>query len=125
MRAELKEYSKYIIFSNGNIWSKSKQHFLSPSLSNDGYQIVNLISKKSKNGYRQCVAVHRIIALAFCPNPNNYKEVNHKDGNKLNNHYSNLEWCTRSYNISHCHKLGLRSSKGINNGNYKTGKYVL
>ncbi len=118
-------FPKYIISDDGRIWSKSKRMFLKPGLNGDGYPTVNIITKLAKDGYRQSFAVHRIVALVFLENPNGHKEVNHKDGNKQNNHYTNLEWCDRSYNIKHCHALGLRSSKGINNGNYKTGKYVM
>lgn len=45
--------------------------------------------------------IHRLVAEAFIPNPNNYKEINHKDENKANNNVENLEWCTRSYNVNY------------------------
>ena len=96
---------------------------MSPSLTIDGYQQSVFINAFSKNGYRQSIKIHRLIALAYCPNPNGHKEVNHKDGNKLNNHASNLEWVSRSENLRHAHALGLRSSRGEKNGNYKDGRY--
>ena len=51
-----------------------------------------------KNGKSKSFYIHRLVAEAFIPNPNNYKEVNHKDENKQNNRVENLEWCTREYN---------------------------
>lgn len=54
-----------------------------------------------KNGKRKNFKVHRLVAEAFIPNPNNYREVNHKDSNPLNNCVYNLEWCDRKHNIKH------------------------
>ena len=51
--------------------------------------------------------IHRLVASEFVDNPFNYTEVNHKDGNKANNHYSNLEWCTRSQNVKHAYDTNL------------------
>jgi hypothetical protein len=61
-----------------------------------------------KEGRRKTITRHRLVALAFIPNPHNYKEVNHKDGDKENNNVSNLEWCTKSYNCKHAFDAGLR-----------------
>lgn len=47
------------------------------------------------------VRVHRLVAMAFIPNPNNYDQINHKDENRLNNHVDNLEWCDAKYNINY------------------------
>ena len=60
-----------------------------------GYYYVCL----SKNGIVKTYNVHRLVAEAFIPNPNDYKEVNHKDENPQNNIVSNLEWCDRLYNV--------------------------
>ena len=62
-----------------------------------GYYSVNL----SKNGILKIFKVHRLVAEVFLPNPNNYKEVNHKDEDKSNNVVSNLEWCDRKYNVNY------------------------
>lgn len=55
----------------------------------------------SKNGKAQNEYVHRLVALAFIPNPDNLPEVNHKDENSLNNYVENLEWCDRAYNCTY------------------------
>jgi hypothetical protein len=60
--------------------------------------------------------VHRVIAIAFIPNPDNKQEVNHIDGNKQNNHISNLEWVTPKENKQHAITLGLMNNKGDKNG---------
>lgn len=63
--------------------------------------------KISKNNNSKCVAVHRIIALAFIPNPNSLPQVNHIDGSRHNNNVDNLEWITISGNIKHAYDMGL------------------
>lgn len=63
---------------------------------------------------RMFVRLHRLLALHFIPNPNNYKAINHKDGNKLNNDINNLEWCTLGQNVKHAVEIGLHDCKGEN-----------
>src|SRR5690606_18439370 len=60
--------------------------------------------------------IHRILAQVFIPNPNNYKCVNHIDGDKQNNDLKNLEWCTGSQNTQHAHKTGLVDFSKRNHG---------
>ena len=62
-----------------------------------GYMNVKL----SKNGRHKSAFVHRLVAQAFHPNPDNLREVNHKDENKTNNRVDNLEWCSTSYNVQY------------------------
>lgn len=66
-------------------------------LSKNGYVYVTL----KANGKNRNVTVHRIVAEAFIPNPNDLPEVNHIDGNKSNNSVWNLEWCSKSQNLKH------------------------
>lgn len=63
------------------------------------------------NGKKHYVRVHRLIAKAYIPNPNNYTMINHIDGNKLNNNIDNLEWCSNSYNTKQAYDAGLYVSK--------------
>ena len=55
--------------------------------------------------------MHRLVATAFIPNPNNYNEVNHISGIKSCNCSKNLEWCNRSMNMIHAYKMGLCHKK--------------
>ena len=67
-----------------------------------GYARVRIKGKRYK--------IHRLVAETFIPNPEDKREVNHKDGNKLNNRADNLEWATRSENQKHAYKIGLQKS---------------
>lgn len=68
-----------------------------------GYYIVTLCKGKE----RKTKKIHRLVAEAFIPNVENKLQVNHIDGNKLNNNVKNLEWCTDSENMIHAYKTGL------------------
>ncbi len=81
-----------------------KQKELSVVKRGKGYCCVGLM----KNGKQEHISLHRLVAEAFIPNPLELPQVNHKDGNKENNHVSNLEWCTNQENIIHAFKKGLK-----------------
>ena len=68
---------------------------------------------------KKTVSIHRLVAMAYVDNPLNKPQVNHIDGNKHNNHYTNLEWCTQEENQLHADLTGLNKVKGIDNGTYK------
>lgn len=96
----------YQINQFGNVKSLSynntnKEKLLIPKANHRGYLQVWL----SKNNKVNVYSVHRLVAENFIGSSD--KEVNHKDGNKLNNHVNNLEWVTKSENISHAYKNGL------------------
>lgn len=83
----------YIITKDGNIINKKRGNILKPQPNGKGYLRVWI-------GKKLCF-VHRLVAKEYIPNPNNLPQVNHKDGNKLNNHVDNLEWVTNQTNRTH------------------------
>ena len=98
----IKMFKDYEISNTGKVRRNGRERkvFNKP----DGYPAINL--------YNHCkhktIAIHRLVAMAFVPNPDNKLDVNHIDGNKTNNNVDNLEWCTRSENIKHAYRTGLR-----------------
>lgn len=107
----------YKINTDGKIFSVNRQIYRKTKINNCGYERITLNKNKIAKDY----SVHRLVAQIFIEKHNNKNiHVNHKDGNKLNNHVNNLEWCTRKYNVIHSYKLGLAKGKfGIQNGNSK------
>lgn len=98
MRKPIKGYEgEYEVDDSGFIFSLKSNKFLKAATGNSGYLAVSL----SKDGHVNGLMVHRVVAIAFIDNPENKKEVNHKDYNKLNNNVNNLEWCTPSENSIH------------------------
>ena len=93
MVKQIQENPQYGVNEKGEIFNLRTKRKLKPWVSN-GYQYVRLGRKKR-------MKVHRIVAIAFLPNPQNLPVVNHIDENKLNNNVSNLEWCTHRENLMH------------------------
>lgn len=87
---------------NGYYFFVSKEKILKTWLSS-GYPTVCLHSEDKTIKY---IRVHRLVAKAFIPNPNNYRVVNHLDGGRTNNHVNNLEWCTHKHNTQCAIKTG-------------------
>lgn len=82
---------------NGNGWQTVKGKILKNQINSNGYYVVNLC----KQGIQKTVKVHRLVAQAFLTNYDENLQVNHKDGNKLNNNIINIEMCTPSENMKH------------------------
>lgn len=105
----------YTINIYGKVVNINTNHSPSTYIGNHGYRSILLI----KNKVKKIFLLHRLLAITFKPNPKNLKYVNHKDGNKLNNKLSNLEWCDFSFNQLHAYRVlgktngqkGLRNTK--------------
>ena len=100
---------RFYVTDDGRVWDSKRERWLVQTrapLANGkpGYVSVGfMLGSKVKRKY-----VHRLVAHAYCSNPRHAPEVNHIDGDKTNNHASNLEWVTKSENHLHAYKLGLK-----------------
>ena len=94
-----------LVKSGTSNYKPVKEKIKTQQLSANGYLSVNLFIKQKATK----MLIHRAVALAFIPNPKNKPQVNHIDGNKLNNNVSNLEWSTGSENMIHAYKNNLQS----------------
>ena len=125
----IKNFENYLVSNDGRKKNNKSQRVLKLKINKYGYATVCLF----KDGLRKYLQVHRLVATAFLENKTIIKnQVNHKDGNKLNNNIKNLEWVTASENQLHSYKNGLQrkkyksenqSAKMINQFD-KNGKYL-
>lgn len=108
----------YLISNYGKV-KGLKRGLLKQRINPDGYYEVTA----GINKFRTRARVHKLVAIAFILNPNNLPEVNHKDFDRTNNYYKNLEWCTHEYNIQYSAKYNseviCKSKRGSKNGNSK------
>ena len=106
----------YLVYDDGRIFDVKLNKFKKPALHRKGYLKYSFyIDNKDKK-----IFAHRLILMLFNPVENmNELQVNHKDGNKQNNHLDNLEWVTQSENQKHAFSNGLISRKGENNSQAK------
>lgn len=97
---KIKEFENYYINEYGEVFSdkSGKLVKLKPYKCRNGYMSIRLLAEDGKRPHK---LIHRLVAEAFIPNEQSLPEVNHKDGNKQNNHKDNLEWSSRKMNIHH------------------------
>ena len=113
-------YENYFVTEKGEVYNKYKK-LLSPVDNGRGYLILGL----TRGGKRYTKAIHRLVAEAFIPNPNNLPEVNHKDTNRYNNSVENLEWITHGDNIKYSYTMNNRSALGESNANCITDQHTV
>ena len=102
----------YEVSNTGNIKSLIKNKIIKYFINKKGYRLVSL----SKNGIIKKFSVHRLVAQAFIPNPDNLPQVNHKDEDKTNNNVDNLEWCDAKYNTNYGHRTENAINTRVKNG---------
>jgi len=97
---KIEGYENYIITDQGEVINTNSNHTMKKQINNCGYHRVEL----SRSGKQKKYFVHRLVANAYIPNKENLPQVNHINGDKLDNRVSNLEWCTASQNHKHSFK---------------------
>lgn len=107
----IKIFDKYEISESGVVRNAKSGREIKQFHGKDGYMRLQIAGKTR--------TVHRLVALTFIPADIGKDFINHIDGNKQNNHVSNLEWCTRSENMKHAYRYGLKDSNGEQNGRSK------
>ena len=112
----------YLVSDEGKVFSCQSNKVLKTERQNAGYYRVEL----HYNGEVHRELIHRLVAQAFIPNPNNYPIINHKDENPANNCADNLEWCTHSYNTNYgnCIKKIVANREYIAGWNHVQSKSV-
>jgi hypothetical protein len=108
---------RYFISTMGRLlttgWKGGNQtRIMKPALDARGYLRTMIKKDCGKTG---TIKMHRLVAQAYLPNPNNLAEVNHKDGVKTNNAVENLEWMSHLQNVLHSFTIGVQSNKGSKN----------
>lgn len=102
--------TNYMISTDGHVMNITTKKILKNKVSTTGYYTVCILYKNKRHTRK----VYRLVANAFIPNPENKREVNHINGNKLDNRVENLEWATSKENKQHAIALGLYKNASFN-----------
>lgn len=113
-----KRFYNYDVYEDGRVYSYYRKRFLIGDNIGGYIQYTLYINNEAKR-YK----AHRLVAMLFIPNPNNYPVVNHIDGNKQNNTIANLEWCTQYHNNKHARDTGLNNVSKSNSDRWKDDEF--
>jgi len=107
---EVPDYPDYLVYEDGRVFSKKSRKMLKTCINRGGYHTVGLC----KDGKDKHFKVHRLVAIAYIPNPDNKPQVDHIDRVRTNNHVSNLRWATNQENCQNTivrknNKLGIKN----------------
>jgi len=119
---KIKGYEEmYSVTRDGKVYGHKRNKFLTPKITRYGYEEVVLSNQTNGKRSVKYVFIHRLVAKAFIQNQHKLPQVNHIDGNKLNNNVDNLEWSSAKDNIRHAWKTGLSKPSKPNLGRNMPG----
>ena len=108
---EIQDFSNYLIYNDGSVFSKKSNIFLKPMKDKDGYHLVNLYKNRKSKSFK----IHRLVGLHYLPKVQGKDIIDHIDGDKINNHVNNLRWTTNIENSNGYQRLKDCNTSGFKN----------